>query len=77
VANEDEGDEDAVTALEALRAEPSRDFFRRLRGSIERRVLGSQVLEMGVESLAEVVLQYLAILMRADAQRKDKGGPHD
>lgn len=78
MANEDETDDDTVTVLQDLRGEPSPGFFRRLRGSIERRVLGKQLLDMGFRSLVQVVLQYLEILLKVGAPRKGKNGePHE
>jgi hypothetical protein len=77
VANADEADDDAVAVLKDLGAEPSPDFFRRVRGSIERRVLGAQVLEMSLQSFPQVVLQYLAIFMDIGAESEEKGEPHD
>jgi hypothetical protein len=77
VANADETDDDAVTALEGLRAEPSPDFFPRVRASIERRVLGAHVLELTLESLTEVALQYLAVALESVSQEKGKGEQHD
>lgn len=76
-ADESEEDDDAVAVLKGLQAEPSAHFFRRLRGSIERRILGAQLLEMGVESIAEVALQYLSIVFKAGAGSQEKGEPHD
>lgn len=77
MAGTDEADDDAVAVLEALRAEPSPEFFPRLRASIERRVLGAQVLELSLESLAEVALQYLAVLLETGAVADRKGEQHE
>jgi len=77
VANADEVDDDAVTVLKDLGVEPSSDFLRRLRGSIERRVFGAQMLEMSLLSLPQVALAYLAILMEVGAKREEKGEPDE
>jgi hypothetical protein len=77
MANPDEVDDDAVAALKELGTEPSSDFFRRVRGSIERRVFGAQMLEMSLQSLPQVVIQYLAMLMDIGTESEGKGEPHE
>lgn len=73
---EDDADE-PLSILEDLRPSPSATFFRRLRSSIERRVLGKQLLEVSSLSVSLVALEYLNILMKAVAGREENGGRHE
>lgn len=73
-------DDDAgepVSILGDLGPRPSAAFFGRLRNSIERRVLGKQVLEMTFLSLTLVAFEYLDILANAVGRREEKGGSHE
>ena len=74
--SEDDAGE-AVAMLGELRPEPSAAFFVRVRGSIERRVLGKHVIEMSLLSLALVAFEYVDILMNAVLDREGSGGSHE
>lgn len=68
----EDGDE-PISILGDLRPLPSATFFRRVRGSIERRVLGKQLLEVSSLSVSLVALEYLNILMKVVAGLKENG----
>jgi hypothetical protein len=74
--SEDDAGE-SVTMLGELSPEPSAAFFHRVRSSIERRVLGKHVIEMGLLSLALVAFEYIDILMNAVLDREGSGGSHE
>ena len=53
-----------IAELADLRVKPGGGFFGRIRGSIERRRLGSELTDLGWHGLLAVVIEFLDLAMQ-------------
>jgi hypothetical protein len=61
-----------VAELRALRVEPEVGFVDRIRGSINRRVLTADTLDLSLRSLFQTFFEYLTSMIQAFSEAGDK-----